>query len=822
MNEAQLPPSGSSSPELGPLDDPAMADSQGVQEDWRSLYQYDDSEESDEENVRRSEELHRRIANLSDNEDIEHTKPGQQAAWLIDSDLSEIDEAMLDSSSDDEARAAREPATVQRKASRKRRPKSARRSMQQKAATTTKLAVEDHGVFEQSESIEHDEHDGVDGVDVRRARKEKGLSKKDQLAMHKEAQRLIRQTSSQLEAVTDHLDMGEFLRSCHATTGEAAPMDHDKADHGLPTLADMTATSDGAGEMVQDGHGAVSGRSKGKQPMPASLPTFSHIPRATSTTSAMADTELVIVESFDGAAATTPLSSGVVTTPRKLRRKLLEITREKERVQARPKTTDITPQELNRVLVTKIARQTHQLRQEAEDLAKQMGVWQPPTQGVSELAREKERRKLAAGLDTAMTDEALEDGDVEQDAEEDGAEDDDIAYSGEEEAEQEEEEQEEEIDEASIVPPAAPSTAEEATMAEEQDDVDAATALATRTKGRSRTRMMVESDEESTMPNETTKTTTATDPMHSTIFTVHDDAHANEEEDEEDEEGASTGTRRLLNRKRLVADMIKRTRSLQPMNKRTAAYFDAEAEEEEDEWAGFLDQHRTHHESDEEEDDDDRFMDDLDVVVQDLSDEEENEEQVVALHRQQMDDQDAADVSNLIRDLQEGTLGRSRLDFHGKGYGLDDDDDDDDDGGGGGRGRSIGWLDTRPIEYQREVDEQLGELEKNPATAAFARMAMGIDEADEAADEADRHELDFLSDDEHDADEQRPPMRNYNYRSLHSHHHHTSASATNNKEDEDDFEVDQWRLGHQSDAAPMTVSHPLDDYTARILIGLCF
>jgi hypothetical protein len=65
-----------SSPELDLVDDIVLPDSQGVHEDWQSLYRYADSEGSDEEYTRRSE-LGLRIANLSGDEDIEHTKPGQ-------------------------------------------------------------------------------------------------------------------------------------------------------------------------------------------------------------------------------------------------------------------------------------------------------------------------------------------------------------------------------------------------------------------------------------------------------------------------------------------------------------------------------------------------------------------------------------------------------------------------------------------------------------------------------------------------------------------------------------------------------------------------
>ena len=77
-----------------------------------------------------------------------------------------------------------------------------------------------------------------------------------------------------------------------------------------------------------------------------------------------------------------------------------------------------------------------------------------------------------------------------------------------------------------------------------------------------------------------------------------------------------------------------------------------------------------------------------------------------------MDDQDAADIDNLIRDIKEGTLGKSRHDFDGKGYGLDDDDDDDDDRDGMGR-RRIGRQDRRLEQHDNQVDEQLMELGKS-------------------------------------------------------------------------------------------------------------
>jgi hypothetical protein len=404
---------------------------------------------------------------------------------------------------------------------------------------------------------------------------------------------------------------------------------------------------DTAEKAAFDDHTALSNKSKGKQPTKSKLPTFSHIPRRATTTSDMADTELLIVESFNEVVSL----SNNVGTPRKLRRKLLEIKQEKKRMQNRPQTVGLTPQELNRTLVTKIVQQTHQLRQETEDLAKQMGVWQPPTQGVSELAREKERRKLAVGLDKAI-DEDSDEYDPDNEIE-----DNEIVYSGEEEEKEEEEgaKEVETVEETNNDTTILESTNELSTIdqrqeqqenameeEDEEDDVNVASALASRSKGRYRA-LALESDEENSVPavegntlatveSSVTNINTTTN-LDNTIFTVHDnpvnDTDNDDTDDGNEDQTDTMSKRRLLNRKRLMADLIKK--STKPMNKRTAAYFDAEAEEEEDEWAGFLHQQQCNNESDED-DRDDRFMDDIDMVVHDLS-EEENEEQVIALHR---------------------------------------------------------------------------------------------------------------------------------------------------------------------------------------------
>ncbi|KAI9595181.1 hypothetical protein BDF19DRAFT_442441 [Syncephalis fuscata] len=813
-------PDRSSSPELALVS--------GTQEDWRTLYRYDDSDGSDEERSNQRE-LQSYIANLSDQEDIEHTVPGQRPAWLIDSDLSDIDEAMLDSS-DDEPAPVKPP--VKKKSERQQKSKSKHerqkpikklRKVKKTTGTaksdnlhniepntneSTQLAVQNAAVFNDAVSTDDDDDDDDDDDLMEKInqgtpkaqQRHKGLSKKDQLEMHKETQRLLRQKLTRLESITDHLDINDFLSSL------CQPI---KLPNATSKLSDKAL-----GKLPQESVTLV----KEKRIIRTPLPTFQHTPVCTTTdiTSAMADMELIIIDSYDKHDNELQTQRETPKTPVKMKQKFAQIKHQKQLEVQRPKTTtDMTPQQLNHMLKAKITQQTSERRQEAEDLAKRLGVWQPPTQGVSELAREKERRKLAMGTDIDFippSDEEYEEDEVNN--KEHNSDEDDIIYSGEETNDDDNNNTDiDEDDSNDAVNDNGEGQTRIATMdsvldneitdlvtsnnsillneiekdddeeeeeekEEEDEQVNIASKSINRSKGRHHT-LMIDSDEETTMPlplstteNESNFSNINKDTgLDNAIFAIEDDSNINDLSE-------STLNRRLISRRNLVADMFKD--KVKPMSRRMAGYFDAEAEEEEDEWAGFLDQQQPPHQNEPEEDDrDDRFMDDIDMVVHDLSDEEENSEDVAALHRKQMDDQDAAEVSNLIRDLKEGTLGRSKLDFHGKGFGLDGSDDDDDDGHGNSLNRrAIEWQSTGP-EHRYEVDEQLMQLEKNPATAAFARIALGTeDDIDVASDD-----LNFLQDDDH-TEEERPRRARYSIMD--------DQTINGSILDNDDFEVEDW------------------------------
>ncbi|RKP09888.1 MRC1-like domain-containing protein [Thamnocephalis sphaerospora] len=818
--------------------------------EWMDLYRCSDSEDDVAAAQRPGIDPVSGMPNVDsddDNATPARSHGHQRPAWLIDSDVSDFDDDMALVESDDDSdreagRSAGETAVQKGKGSMRAqlkkaaqkskggdKPKQARKPRKKKSKANVE---EDQTAAPQPDLLSHapsvfDDGDAESEDGVASAILEEhtaalkllncvdgqGLTKKEELEMHRERQRLVRQTQMRLDACVESLSMRDFLKSIQepdtssiaSTVAIFAKHDEQSTDNmDVDENADVTATSS---------------RVSGKQPdmTDSRPPSFSAVRIADDGDS---DLELEILD-------TRTTFPKVPTTPVKLRKKIQEVHDMRERELEQRRQQIITPKELNAMLQRKISEQIAERRRDEEAKARQLGVWQAPTNGVSVLARERERRKAAKEFSQHQPQK--QDGSI-------ASSDDELyLYSGEEEEAMSDEDEDEQInentsdaeldeterrmrrllddddddndDECGDAHDAEPAKDGEdgdgkkheatllalnhrigdltnaaamsadsqdaedteveqkqvgASMLDNADDYDSPATLHRRAGVRRRTVMLAGSDEEdngdasSKGVDESTADATsaaATDAFAGSLSTLEEGqgdpkdspllqtpATKSAKEDSDNRTETRLGARRLIRRTDLTKSQPKPKR---PIDKRTAGFLDAEAEEEEDEWAGFLGQDQSTRQDDDD-DRDDRHLADLDMVVQDISeDEQENDEEVAALHRQQMDDKDAADVSNLLRDITEGNLRRRGRDLEWKGYGLDLDDDEMDgtmyaraqNPYGVGRGHGATY------------DETLDNLAKDPQTAAFAEFVRGSGKSEASGD------MSFLEEDEGNLDE---------------------------------------------------------------------
>jgi hypothetical protein len=413
----------------------------------------------------------------------------------------------------------------------------------------------------------------------------------------------------------------------------------------------------------------MSEKARGKQPMPPPVkpPSFTSI-RLTNDSDS--DLELEILD--DQSLMSTNVSVQTPRTPVKLYKKIREVHAMRERELEERRKQNVTPRELNSMLQKRIVQQLAEQRQEEEEKARQLGVWQAPTNGVSLLARERERRKIARDLAQHRDDIDAED-------------EDDIIYSGEDEEDDDEhieelsgeenesstaddsidadmEEAERQMERLACDEPSLPATPEQhvvqtPSVLPASDSIDAAAHVSASLEEDHSVVVAPEPDvefnddadqDEDSVIARRPRTTLKKRPIISDNsddetsgaqqeMTTQNPVSNNNDNDtvtnsaaETATDTTKTGSKRLMNRKALF---IEHQRAARLLAKRQAELLDAEAEEEEDEWAGFLGQNEPTRRNDEY-DIDDRYMADLDIVVDDIDpDEQINEEEVAALHR---------------------------------------------------------------------------------------------------------------------------------------------------------------------------------------------